>query len=281
MLFRPDHQIAHGLRRVARRHRHDQREVRDHRERDEALGRVVAKIWIDRRRDRHHAAGAHQQRVAVSRLVGDIFGRGSATRGRPVLDHDRLPQQLRQFLPDQAGEDIVAAAGRKTDDHADRPARVARRRVGLCRGRKGRGREHEPEQGREREGARQRAATEAFPRHAGLPFSCWTHYFKSLVAEAAWQSHFSRPRAVSRERRRPPPSASIEFAATPEFTGPHRSSPKSAPDRNGFIRRRPDPPHETVRRIYLVIRVASRSCSPPRCGSGSPITGCARYSSST
>jgi hypothetical protein len=119
---------------------------------------------IDRRRDRHHAARADQERVAVGGLVGDIFGGGSPAGSRAVLDHDRLAEQLRQFLADQAGEDIVAAAGGESHDHADRLARIIRRRIGLRRGRKGGGRQ----QGRQRQRADHRATIEPHPHHADL-----------------------------------------------------------------------------------------------------------------
>ena len=63
------------------------------RQRDEALGRMIGELRIDRRRDRHHAARADEQRVAVGRLVGDELGRDAPARRRPVLDHELLAEE--------------------------------------------------------------------------------------------------------------------------------------------------------------------------------------------
>src|SRR5262249_47365889 len=45
-----------------------------------------------------------------------------------VLDDEGLPKPIRQPLPDQAGVDVVGAAGRKADDDVYRPRRIALRR---------------------------------------------------------------------------------------------------------------------------------------------------------
>ena len=54
---------------------------------------------------------------------------------RPVLDHERLAEPLRQPLTDHARRDVGAAGRRKTDDEAHWP-----RRIGLCASAAGKGR---------------------------------------------------------------------------------------------------------------------------------------------
>ncbi len=46
-----------------------------------------------------------------------------------VLDHDRLTPSLREFLADQATDDVRLTAGRPTDDQADRLLGVSHVRV--------------------------------------------------------------------------------------------------------------------------------------------------------
>ena len=80
----PGHQFLHGLGRMIVRHHQHQRERRDHVERDEALGRMIVEIGIDRGGDRHLPGGADQHGVAVGRLMrGDIRRRSG--RRRPTL----------------------------------------------------------------------------------------------------------------------------------------------------------------------------------------------------
>src|SRR5262245_6575665 len=51
------------------------------------------------------------------------------------LDDHGLPDVVRQLLPDETREKIVAAASRETDDQADRPVGEVRRSIALrsCR----------------------------------------------------------------------------------------------------------------------------------------------------
>src|SRR5262249_24666071 len=101
------------------------------RQRHEALGRMIGKLRIDRGRDRHHAARADKQRVAVAGLVGDEFGGDAAARRRPVLDQHGLPEQLAEPLADEPCEDIVAAAGCERNDHVDQLVRIVGGGIGL------------------------------------------------------------------------------------------------------------------------------------------------------
>jgi hypothetical protein len=82
--------------------------------------KMIGKLWIDGGRDRHHAACADEQGVAISRLAGDKFGRDAAACGRPVFDHQRLAEDFAELLPHQARKDIVTAARSERDDDADR-----------------------------------------------------------------------------------------------------------------------------------------------------------------
>jgi len=87
---------------------------------DEIADRIVGQFGIERVIDRH-AAGADQERSAVWRRLGDIFGGDDRAAARLVLNNHRLAEIFRQFLPEHARDDVVAAAGRETDDDVDRP----------------------------------------------------------------------------------------------------------------------------------------------------------------
>ena len=105
-------------------HHKDQRKVGDHRHRLEALERVVAGL-VDDRPDRHRAARADQNRVAVGRFLRRVVGRKPPARARLVLDdHGPAGASRCSFVRDEAREDVVAAAGREADDHADHLVRI-------------------------------------------------------------------------------------------------------------------------------------------------------------
>jgi hypothetical protein len=93
---------------------HDRREV--------AVG-VVVHLRKQRRGDRMAVDVRHHQRRAVGRLLGGVVGGDHAGGAGPVLHDDlRLPH-LAELLADHAGQDVGAAAGRKADHDANRPAR--------------------------------------------------------------------------------------------------------------------------------------------------------------
>src|SRR5262249_31270752 len=76
---------------------------------------LVVKCRVDR------AGRARQQdRVAVRGRAYDRLGSDMAAGTRPILDHERLAEPLRQPMPHQAGEDVIGAAGSKADDDAHR-----------------------------------------------------------------------------------------------------------------------------------------------------------------
>src|ERR1041385_2525077 len=62
-----------------------------------------------------------QQRVAVRGCIDDGFGREIGAAAGAVLDDERLTKSLLQPLSHQPRDDVVAAAGGKSNDPADRP----------------------------------------------------------------------------------------------------------------------------------------------------------------
>ena len=64
-------------------------------------------------------AGNREQRVAVGLGARDRFGGQAAGKPGLGLDHDRLAKALGHFLPDQPGNGVDIAAGRKTLQHFD------------------------------------------------------------------------------------------------------------------------------------------------------------------
>ena len=97
---------------------------------------MIGQVRIGRGRDRHHAARADEQRVAVVRLVHHVFGGDPSAGAGLVLVDDRLAEDFGQLVADEAGEDVVAAAGRERDDDADRLVGIIGRCVLRRRGRR-------------------------------------------------------------------------------------------------------------------------------------------------
>ena len=107
-------------------HSHEVRHRGGDGHRREILDHVVRQIGEQRRRDRVHRHVAHHDRVAIGRRFGDLSRGHGAGRARPVLDHDRLAEELRHARRQDARHDVGAAARRKADHHANRLVRVAR-----------------------------------------------------------------------------------------------------------------------------------------------------------
>ena len=83
---------------------------------------IVAHRLVHDRRD--DLAGGHDAHgVAVLVGASDRLVAEHAGGTRPVLDHDRLAELLLHRLPDDAGDDVAAAAGPERDDQADVPLR--------------------------------------------------------------------------------------------------------------------------------------------------------------
>ena len=75
----------------------------------------------------HVGQDGHLQRVAVRRRPHDHLGPDVAGGARPVVDHQRLAELIRQPLSDDARDDVGRAAGREGDDQAHRPRRISLR----------------------------------------------------------------------------------------------------------------------------------------------------------
>jgi hypothetical protein len=73
--------------------------------------------------------------VAVLRRIGDDLSANHATGAAAIVDDDLLAEPLAEMLRDDAGDDVVDAAGRERHDEPHRPVRGILRRS--------RGREHE------------------------------------------------------------------------------------------------------------------------------------------
>ncbi len=98
----------------------------DARDRRDVAHEIELEIAVERR---VHRVGRdrHQDRVAVRRGLGDVFGADIAGGARPVLDHELLAEPLRQMLPREPRDGVGCAAGRERDDQMHRPRRVSLR----------------------------------------------------------------------------------------------------------------------------------------------------------
>ena len=74
---------------------HDQRHVHDVGDRRDVLREIEAEMGVERGVDRIGRA-AQQEGVAIRRRPDHRFGADIAAGTRTVLDHDRLPEPLRQ-----------------------------------------------------------------------------------------------------------------------------------------------------------------------------------------
>ena len=92
------------------------------------LARVIAEIRIDGGGDRHLPGCADENHVAVRRLVRDKFGRDTTACADPVLDDSGGARIFLELLHDKPCEQVVTAAGGKSDNEMNWTARI----VGLC-----------------------------------------------------------------------------------------------------------------------------------------------------
>ena len=88
--------------------------------------------------DREVAERGHQQGVAIRRGARRDLGADHAAGAGAVLDNHPLAPQLAKLLPDHAGHDVGAAAGREGHDDAHQAIREA-----LRAGMRTDGREHQ------------------------------------------------------------------------------------------------------------------------------------------
>jgi hypothetical protein len=111
--------------RQRRMHKQDIRHPHDAGDRGYVAEKNKAEFVIERRVDR--GRGDQQQGIAVRRSAHDGLGGDVGARARTVLNDELLAKPLREPLPDQAGHDVVAASGSKTDHQAYRPHRIVKR----------------------------------------------------------------------------------------------------------------------------------------------------------
>jgi hypothetical protein len=86
----------------------------------------------------------HEDGVAVGRRARDRARRNRAVCSGLVIDHHRLLEGLTQFLADDAGGGVDAAAGGERHDERDRPVGIILRL--RCGGRKAGGEARDEEQ---------------------------------------------------------------------------------------------------------------------------------------
>src|SRR5262249_12667851 len=68
-----------------------------------------------------------EERIPVRRCTDDRLGANVGAPSRPVIDDELLTKPLRKPLTHQAGEDVLRASWRGTDDVAHRPRRIGLR----------------------------------------------------------------------------------------------------------------------------------------------------------
>ena len=65
------------------------------------------------------AGGAQQQRITIARGLRDVGGADRAASAPPILDDDRLTQQIAQARCDDPGDHIDATTWREWHDDLD------------------------------------------------------------------------------------------------------------------------------------------------------------------
>jgi hypothetical protein len=93
----------------------------DQPDRREIGGGVVERLLVEGLIDRMGAGGGEQELIAVRGRLHDPGGADHAAGAADVLDDHRDAQLLAQARPDDASQDIAAAAGRERNHHGDRP----------------------------------------------------------------------------------------------------------------------------------------------------------------
>ena len=79
---------------------------------------------LQRRGDRHRAAPAHEQRIAVGRLRRHVVGADGAAGAGTIVDHHGLAERRVQALAQQPHERVGPLARRKRHDELDRMGRI-------------------------------------------------------------------------------------------------------------------------------------------------------------
>ena len=108
-------------------HHQELRARSDLTDRGEVFQRVVGKLRIYHRVERHGAGIAQKDSVAVGRLPGGILGTDDARSAAPIVDDDRRAEKFAELRLNGAREEIKVAAGREWHHELDRAARVCLR----------------------------------------------------------------------------------------------------------------------------------------------------------
>src|SRR5579864_5764228 len=106
---------------------HDIGYAHDARNRRDVADEIEIEFFIKRRVDRGRRRDK-EKRVTIRRRIHDGLGGDVRACTWPVLDDEWLAKLLRQPLPHQTRDDVVASAGGKPNDPAHRPRRIIERR---------------------------------------------------------------------------------------------------------------------------------------------------------
>ena len=168
--------------------------------RHDILLRVIGHLLAHGEIGAEGARSAEPDGVAVGRRFRDRIDPDHGARTGLVLDHDRLLEDFGQLLPDQARENVVAAAGGEADDDPDRLVGIVRGGIALRRCRLG----GNGDQRRERR--RQQGAFETDHGRSSVGV-----YDRSVFLKRQAASSVAMPRCFRdcRSCRRLPPRAAV------------------------------------------------------------------------
>src|SRR5258706_9676152 len=103
---------------------YDERARPDQADGGKILAGVVADVLVERRIARKRTGAADDKRIAIRGAARDLARCGRAAGSWTIFDHDLLAERLAHFLRRDAGEEIVAAAGRIGHDKCNRAVGV-------------------------------------------------------------------------------------------------------------------------------------------------------------
>ena len=119
-------QFGDAARGKLRVHHHHPRGSGNACDRDDVANEIEAEVFVERHID--DIGGNNQQEgVAVGWRAHDHFSTDIGAPASAVLDHERLAQPLRQFLANEAREDVARSAGSEWSHNAHRPRGIALR----------------------------------------------------------------------------------------------------------------------------------------------------------
>ena len=120
-------QLAHGFRRQRRVDHQDIGLRSDQADRGKIRFRVEIDFLVERRVGGEDGVVAVEQRVAVGRRMGDGLRCDVAAGPRPVIDDERLAEDLLELAAEDAPEHVACPARREGDDKGNRPRGIVRR----------------------------------------------------------------------------------------------------------------------------------------------------------